>query len=302
MTSRLVACCLAVLVSVTLAACGGDSGEPRPDLLLVSSRDGDYAIYALDADGANQKRLTPRESDPSTPEGLFFQTDPAWSPDGRRIAFASKRSGSFDIYVMNADGTGTRRLTTAQADETHPTWSPDGSRIAYEHGARDIYVMSSDGTGAKRITDDEASEGQPAWSPEGDAIAYSRRTPGTPLRELWLVAPDGSNARRVTSLGAITISPTWSPDATRLAFASDVNARLYDVYVHTLGRKGVRRLTHEGPDTFEPAWSPDGSVIAYSQNGSIWTVDLEGGVEELTDPDGNDAMPAWNPVLAPAES
>jgi Tol biopolymer transport system component len=290
---------LLAMVLAAATACGGGGGEPRPDLLLVSSRDGDYAIYALDADGSNPKRLTPADNDPTTPEGLFFQTDPAWSPDGRLIAFASKREGNFDVYVMNADGTGTRRLTSSDTDETHPTWSPDGSRIAYEHGSTDIYVMDADGSGARPVTDNEASEAQPAWSPEGDLIAYSRREPGSPLREIWVVGPDGADPRRVTSLGAITISPTWSPDATRLAFASDVNARLYDIYVHTLGRKGVRRLTREGPDTFEPAWSPDGSRIAYSQDGAIWTVDLGGEVGELTDRDDNDASPAWNPVPPP---
>jgi len=89
--------------------------------------------------------------------------------------------------------------------------------------------------------------------------------------------------------------PTWSPDSTRLAFASNVLGPLYDIFMITVGEKGVRRVTLRGPDAFEPAWSPDGAQIAFSQNGAILTVDLERNTQELTNPDNNDSSPAWNP-------
>ena len=95
-----------------MSGCGG-SGSSGDDIAFVSSRDGDYAIYLMEADGSGQERLTDERGDTSTAEGVQFQTDPAWSPDGTRIAFASAREGSFDIYVMNADGTGTTRLTSS---------------------------------------------------------------------------------------------------------------------------------------------------------------------------------------------
>ena len=95
---------LAVSLALALAACGR-SGDSRPDLLLVSARDGDYAIYVLNADGSAQTRLTENAAGRLS-NGVFFQVEPDWSPDGQRIVFASRRHGSFDIYVMNADGTG----------------------------------------------------------------------------------------------------------------------------------------------------------------------------------------------------
>ena len=74
-----------------IAGCGGGDEEARPDLAFVSTRDGDYSIYEMNADGGAQGRLTDAETDASTPEGLFFQVEPAWSPDGTKIAFSSRR-------------------------------------------------------------------------------------------------------------------------------------------------------------------------------------------------------------------
>jgi len=286
------------LVAVLLVSCGGE-GKARPDLAFVSTRDGPYAIYEMNADGGAQHRLTDAETDVSKPEGLFFQVEPAWSPDGAKIAFSSGRNGSFDIYVMNADGTGTARLTSTRKDESHPTWSADGGAIAFAR-AQDIYVMNVDGSDARRISDLDAEEAEPAWSPDSKWIAYVRRDPGTDVRDLWIMKPDGAGARRVTSLHANSVNPAWSPDSTRIAFASNVLGPLYDIFMVTVGEKGVRRLSRVGPDAFEPAWSPDGTKVAFSQNGSILTVDLERNTEELTDPENNDSSPAWNPK-PPAE-
>jgi TolB protein len=281
--------------ALLLAGCGGSAGDPRPDLVLVSTRDGDYAIFAMNADGGRQKRLTEAEGDPETARGLFFQVDPAWSPDGRRIAFASRRGGTLDIYVMNADGTATRRLTSTKEHDGHPTWSPDGKRIAFERDDKDLYVMQADGSGARRLTGLEASESQPAWSPDGRWIAFVRRQPGSDDLEIWLVQPDGSGDRKLIFLGGRSFSPAWSPDSRQVAFSSNRGGRFYDIYTVGLDGKGVRRLTRTGPDAFEPAWSPDGRTIAFSRDGAIVMIDLEGNEEEVTDRDNNDSSPAWNP-------
>jgi Tol biopolymer transport system component len=289
---------LAVGTTLVLSACGGGGGDPRPDLLFVSTRDGDYAIYAMDADGARQKRLTPTKVDTSSPAGLFFQIDPAWSPDGAKIAFASRRAGSSDIYVMRADGTGTRRLTATRVDETHPTWAPDGQQIAFKR-ADDIYVMNVDGSSARAISHDTGSDSDPAWSPDGNWLAFTRRLSGTQEREVWIMRPDGSDPKRLTSLRGSSINPAWSPDGSQIVFASNIVGSLYDLYLVDVTSKRVHRLTKRGTDTFGPAWSPDGSMIAFSQDGSISTTDLKGQTETLTDGKNNDSSPAWNPVERP---
>jgi len=286
---------LALGTALLLAACGG-SEEADPDLVFVSTRDGDYAVYAVSTGGGNEQRLTDAEVDPSTPQGLFFQTEPAWSPDGSTIAFASKRSGTFDLYAMNADGSGTRRLTSTKDDDGQPTWSPDGERIAFTRGASGrIFVMGADGSGARRLTGEEVEENEPAWSPDGRWVAYSRKVPGSSVRELWLVRPDGSQRRRLTKLGGVAQAPAWSPDGRRIVFSASVANTRFDIYAVGADGKDVRLVT-SGDDSFEPSWSPDGTTIAFSAGGAISAIDVETGERQvLTDPDNNDSSPAWAP-------
>jgi Tol biopolymer transport system component len=290
---------VAVAAACLLAAggCGG-SGSPGDDIVFVSSRDGDYAIFGMRADGSDQGRLTDERGDTSSPAGTTFQVDPEFSPDGSRIAFASARSGSLDVYVMDADGSNTRRLTTTRGNQSQPTWSPDGSQIAYQsdQDGDHLYVMDADGRGARRVTDDLAPEIEPAWSPDGSWIAYSRRLPGTEIREVWLVHPDGTGRRRLTGPGAAAYGPAWSPDGKTIAFATRRATGHFEI--HTIGAdgSGLRRVTFSTEDAFEPAWSPDGRTIAFSREGSIVTIDPTGAqVTTLTDPDDNDSSPDWNP-------
>ncbi len=286
---------LALGTALLLAACVG-SDPSDPELLFVSTRDGDYAIYASSATGGGERRLTDADVDASTPEGLFFQDEPAWSPDAGTIAFASKRAGTFDLYVMNADGSGTMRLTSTKEDDNHPTWSPDGARIAFTRGVPSrIFVMGADGSGARQVTDDESGEHEPAWSPDGSWIAYSRRTPGSSIREIWLVKPDGSQRHALTKLGGIAQAPAWSPAGQRIVFSATVEDNRYDLYTVGIDGKNVRLLTSRD-DSFEPAWSPDGRTIAFTEAGAIHAIDVENGDEEtLTDPENNDSNAAWRP-------
>jgi len=293
--SVLVGAAAACLLLV--GGCGG-SAAPGDAIAFVSTRDGYYAIFGMDADGSHQGRLTGDHGDDGQPAGAAFQIDPAYSRDGSRIAFASARSGDLDVYVMNADGSGTRRVTTAARNQSEPTWSPSGASIAYQsdQDGDHVYVMRADGTAARRLTNDLASEIEPAWSPDGTWIAYSRRLPGTELREIWIVHPDGSGRRRVTNLEGATYEPAWSPDGRTLAFAAKRGSLPFEIYTVGVDGRGLRRVTFSTEDAFEPAWSPDGKTLAFSRGGSIVTVDRSGSHPDvITDPEGNDSSPDWNP-------
>jgi len=286
---------VAIGTALLLAACGG-SDDSDPDLLLVSTRDGDYAIFAMSTSGGDEQRLTDADVDPSTPEGLLFQIEPAWSPDGSTIAFASKRNGTFDLFAMNADGSDTRRLTSTKDDDVQPDWSPDGKSIVLTRGSPGrLFVMDADGAGARRITKEEVDETEAAWSPDGRWIAYSRREPGTSIRELWLVRPDGSEPSALTKLGGVAQAPAWSPDGRRIVFSANTGEGGFDIYTVGADGKNVKLVT-SGEDAFEPAWSPDGKTIAFSEAGAIVAIDVATGEERtLTDPENNDSSPTWNP-------
>ena len=297
MTTRFALAVVAVGCLPLMSGCGG-SEQPGDDLAFVSSRDAYYAIYLMDADGSGQGRLTDGAGDPSTAAGVQFETEPAWSLDGTRIAFVSAREGSFDIYVMNADSTGTRRLTSSSAHDRGPSWSPDGRRIAFSRSSDGghVWVMNADGTGARRLTDDLAEEGEPSWSPDGRWIAYTHRASGSNVREIRVARPDGSGRRNVTNLGAKSYAPAWAPDSKRLAFSAAHESVRYDIYTIRLDGKELRRPVRSPTDAFEPAWSPDGSEIAFSRDGAIVVTTLAGVERQLTDPQDNDSNPTWNPL------
>jgi Tol biopolymer transport system component len=285
---------LAGVVAV-LAGCGGGSDEARPDLAFVSSRDGDYAIYEMNADGGAQRRLTEGAGPVESPARLFFQLEPAWSPDAARIAFSSRRRGTFDIFVMRADGTGTKRLTSTRENDSHPTWSSTGDRIAFARD-NDIYVMRDDGSAVRLVSDARVDESEPAWSPDGEWIAYVRREPGTATREVWLMRPDGSDRRRLTRQTGRSATPAWSPDSSRIVFATNRDGDVYELFTIGVDGTGLRSVVPTAASNFEPSWSPDGTKIAYQEEGAIYTVELGGGeVEKLTDSETNDSSPAWNP-------
>ena len=142
-------------------------------------------IATIQPDGSGLVRLT-------TNQGEY----PSWSPDGPRLAFASARDGDYEIYVMNADGTDERALTTSAGYDMYPAWSPDGAWIAFERETRstsgflgeapDICLVKPDGSGLRQLMSDAVSDRFPAWSPSG-MLSWSREgtievstTPGSP--------------------------------------------------------------------------------------------------------------------------
>ena len=157
----------------------------------------------MNADGSGVTRLTDNDAD---------DWSPAWSPDGRRIAFDSNRDGDFEIYVMNADGSGVTRLTDNDADDWSPAWSPDGRRIAFDSdrdGDFEIYVMNADGSGVTRLTDNDADDWSPAWSPDGRRIAFDSNRDGD--FEIYVMNADGSG---ISNTGSSAVTSTPGPTAT----------------------------------------------------------------------------------------
>ena len=224
------------------------------------------------------------------------------APSGR-IAFHSERSSNYEIYTMNADGSGVVQLTDNDSSDCCPVWSPDGSRIAFRsdrdnsNHVSDIYVMNADGTGVEQITDGSDNY-HLAWSPDGTRITF------TAYSEIYVMNADGTDIVRLTSnntvsgrsiffldndddgLGeayvrnddgsvesfaewesmdwqSIDWLPSWSPDSQRIVFQSLRDGDM-EIYLMNADGSGVLQLTHNTFDfDSEPSWSPYGNHIAF---------------------------------------
>ncbi len=294
--------------------------DAQAQIAFISQRDGHFRddrptseIYVMDADGENQRRLT---NNPSN------DRNPSWSPDGKRIVFASDRAGHADandrptseIYVMDADGENQRRLTNNPSNDRNPSWSPDGKRIAFasdrnkERGNHnyEIYVMDADGGNPQRLTNNPDGDRYPSWSPDGKRIAFASMRAGHfkgefgMTDEIYVMDADGGNEQRLTENRRYDWYPSWSPDGKRIAFASDRKGDLvnFEIYVMDIDGGNEQRLTENRVYDTRPSWSPDGERIAFTSNragnAEIYVMDADGGnPQNLTNNPHGDANPAW---------
>ncbi len=293
MRRLMLSSCLAVC-ALLVAGCGGGAAGAESEVAFVSTADDDYAIYGMRADGSGQGRLSPKQDvELDSPVDVFFQYEPDWSPDGKQIAFTSRRDRRAHVYAMAADGAGTEQLTSGDHDDTGPAWSPDGKRIAFARDAK-LTSMSSTGGDIRPVTTNVGGEeAEPAWSPDGKWLAFRRRLPGFTSREIWVVRADGTGQRQVTKLNAASYGPAWSPDGKRIVFSSNANDDRYQLYEIGMDGKGLRRLTFQLGEYFDPSWSADGKTLIFERDGVVYTL-VGGGETALTD-GPNDGSPAWRP-------
>jgi len=226
-----------------------------------------------------------------------------------KIAFASRRDGNDEIYVMDADGANPARITFHPACDVGPVWSPDGARLAFtsrRDGNFEIYSMNADGTNVRRLTDSDEHSGFPNWSPDGTKIVFMRGDlfdPSSP--EIYVMNADGSNQVRLTNNDEIEAVPAWSPNGARIAFISGsiFDPDSFEIYAMNADGTNRTRLTNNSVADVQPAWSLDGAKLVFASSAisepagaEIFTMNADGtGRTQLTNNNVTDAFPAWSP-------
>ena len=254
-----------------------------------------YELYVMNADGSGKRRLAR-----SPWAGRFGPAGPAWSPDGRKLVFGMQLRGSAglcgragscndEIFVINANGSGLRRLTRNAVRDGQPAWSPDGQKIAFlswrDGTGADVFVMNADGSDQRNLTRKPGDEAGPDWSPDGRAIVFTAVPDGPrignsadgPNRDVYVMNADGSEQRDLTHTpDAGDVDAAWSPDGRNIAFIQD-NGPPWRVRVLVMNAdgSGKRALTHKIAGDTYISWSPDGRRIAFFDDGAIYVVNAD---------------------------
>jgi Tol biopolymer transport system component len=286
--------------SVTFTvSCGAmRTGRFGRDLLVDANGD----INLLSADGSRFVNLTnhPDDEDHAT-----------FSPDGRKIAFASlftvidipgpmgESHWESRIFTMNSDGTGRTQLTFGYREEG-PAWSPDGSKLAFigslTDGTSHLFVMNADGSGQTPLTSTGRAHDflgpVPAWSPDGTRIAYSGSISDRP--GIYVINADGSGETRLTD--GYDFGAAWSPDGSRIAFVRTVIGQGDAIHVMNADGSGLAQVGGViGDSQHALSWSPDGTKIAFGLGGKVYVVNGNGtGLAQLTFGPYTSA-PFWSP-------
>ena len=280
-----------------IARLSGTMGIAETKIYFVKASAGTKEIWEMDYDGANQRPLThlgetalsPRISPDNSrlafsvlgqrgwsirmyslllnrivnyPVGAGGDISPAWAPSGQQIAFASSRTGEYQIWIADAGGSLAHKITSFSGGNSSPTWNPKtGAQIAWisgRTGLPQLYIMDADGSGVTRLTDGGYAS-SPSWSPNGQFVAYAwdrKYGPGAPGgQDIYVMEIATKKWIQLTHDGGRCDFPSWSPDGRHIVYANSSNGKASSMRIMSMLADGTQKKELAGPGTDMPNWS-----------------------------------------------
>ena len=234
----------------------GHRGVFGSKIAFVSTGSGNKEIYTCGFDGYSPQQVTRNRS---------INLSPAWSSDGRHLAYTSYKKGKPDIFIINLAEMQEKSINKKGLNIT-PAWMPGKFELAATlsfSGDQEIYLLTGSGKVIKRLTNIRGIDLSPTWSPDGKKLAFVSNRSGSP--QIYVQDLTSGRVRRLTYEGNYNTQPNWSPRGDKIAFSSVVDGRR-NIVVMGLDGQDPLQLTHEAGDNEAPSWSPDGSLIAFSSN------------------------------------